>query len=126
MHVPRALRQLLAFALGFALLAHVSLSLAQARVPELHAASDLSELAGRPLTRVEVLVSGARWRGTTPSVRAEVGQVLSSELVRRSLDELLESGRFADARAEVEADGAGVRLRFRLTPRRVVADVRVS
>jgi outer membrane protein assembly factor BamA len=113
-------------ACAWALFGHVPAALGQARAPELHPAPDLSVLGGRPLTRVDVVVSGSRWRGTSPKVRAEAGQVLSPELVRRSLDELLETGRFADARAEVEADGAGVRLVIRLTPRRVVADVRVT
>jgi outer membrane protein insertion porin family len=126
MQVPRALRKLLASVLAWALLSYAPDLAAQARAPELHAAPDLSALAGRPLSRVEVVISGQRFRGVTPQVRAKAGQVFSPELVRRSLDELLESGKFADARAEVEAEPSGVRLTFRLTPRRVVADVRVS
>jgi outer membrane protein assembly factor BamA len=101
-------------------------ALGQVRVPELRPAPDLSALSGRPLTRVEVRVRGSRWLGERPSVRAFAGQLLSPELVRRSLDELLESGRYGDARAEVEADGDGVRLRIVVTPRRVIADVRVT
>jgi outer membrane protein insertion porin family len=126
MHPLRALRQVLAMALVLSLLAVAGAALGQARIPELHPAPDLSPWSGRPLTRVEVVVKGARWRGVRPSVRAEAGQLLSVELVRRSLDELLESGKFADARADVEAEGDGVRLRFVVTPRRVIADVRVT
>lgn len=126
MQFLRALRQLLAFALLWTLVSHASLLHAQASAPELHPAPDLSELVGRPLTRVDVVVSGSRWRGGSPTPRARAGQLLSPELVRRSLDELLATGRFADASAEVEADGEGVRLVLRLTPRRVVADVRVT
>lgn len=125
MQPSRELRLLRALALLLCVL-WTAVAGAQARVPQLHPAPDLSALAGKPLTRVDVVVSGARWRGARPSVRAVAGQVLSSELVRRSLDELLETGKFADARAEVEAEGDGVRLTFRVTPRRVVADVRVS
>jgi outer membrane protein assembly factor BamA len=121
---PRRLAWAVALALGWLLWGTVAA--AQARAPALRPAPDTSALLGRPLSRVEVLVAGARWRGAGPSVRAEVGQLLSPELVRRSLDELLETGKFADARAEVEADGSGVLLRFRVTPRRVIADVRVS
>ncbi len=99
---------------------------AQLRVPKLEPAPDLSGLAGRPLTRVEVVVAGSRWQGQRPSVRAEPGQLLSPELVRRSLNQLLDSGRFASARAEAELEGDGVVLRFHCTPRRVIADVRVS
>ncbi len=126
MHVPRALRKLLASALAWALLSYSPGMAAQPRAPELHVAPDLSGLIGRPLVRVDVVVAGERCRGTPPQARAQVGQPLSPELVRRSLDELLAGGRFAEARADVEADGEGVRLVLRVTPRRVVADVRVS
>src|SRR5258705_9152033 len=100
MHVPRALRQALGLALVLWRLGMAQLALGQAKVPKLHPAPDLSKVIGRPLTRVEVVVSGSRWLGVRPSVRAEVGQILTPELVRRSLDELLEGGKFADARAE--------------------------
>lgn len=126
MHPPRALRLAQAMALVLWLLGGAENALGQARVPELHPAPDLSVLSGRPLTRVEIVVRGSRWLGERPSVRAVAGQLLSPELVRRSLDELLESGKFSDARAEVEADTDGVRLRIFVTPRRVVADVRVT
>jgi outer membrane protein insertion porin family len=99
---------------------------AQARVPALRPPLDSAAFVGRPLSRVEVVVAGARWRGPAPSVRAEPGQLLSPELVRRSLDELLETGKFAEAHAEIEVEGDGILLRFRVTPRRVIADVRVS
>ncbi|HEX2876704.1 MAG TPA: POTRA domain-containing protein [Polyangiaceae bacterium] len=125
MHPPRALRVAQAMALALWLLGAAT-ALGQVRVPELRPPPDLSALSGRPLTRVEVQVRGSRWLGERPSVRAVAGQLLSPELVRRSLDELLESGRYGDARAEVEADGDGVRLRIVVTPRRLVADVRVT
>jgi len=126
MHVPREPRLLQALALILWLLV-ASSAQGQARAPELHPPPDLSALLGRPLTSVDVLLNGARWRGThAPTVHAEAGQVLSSELVRRALDELLETGKYADARAEVEADGDGVRLVLRVTPRRIIADVRVT
>ncbi|MDF3070624.1 MAG: putative exported protein [Polyangiaceae bacterium] len=125
MQPSRELRLLRALALLLCLLWATVVG-AQTRVPELRPAPDLSALAGRVLTGVEVEVEGKRWRGTRPTARAVAGQVLSSELVRRSLDALLETGKFADARAEVEADGEGVRLTLRVTPRRIIADVRVS
>ncbi len=128
MPAPRALRLVhLARALALLLgLCWAAAAAAQTRAVELHPAPELSGLAGRPLRRVEVVVTGTRWRGAAPSVRAEAGQLLSPELVRRSLDELLETGKFADARAEVEADGDTVVLRLFVMPRRVIADVRVS
>lgn len=112
---------LLALSMGL-----VALSAQAQQVPKLEPAPDISALAGRPLTRIEVRLVGSRWLGERPSVSAEAGQVLSPELVRRSLDELLETGKYADAQAQVEADGDGVLLRFLVTPRRVIADVRVT
>lgn len=112
---------LLALSLGL-----VALSAQAQQVPKLEPAPDISALAGRPLTHVEVSLVGSRWIGDRPSVSAEAGQILSPELVRRSLDDLLETGKFADAQAQVEPDGDGVRLRFLVTPRRVIADVRVT
>jgi outer membrane protein assembly factor BamA len=125
MQPSRELRLLRALAISWCLL-WATAAFAQTRVPELRPAPDLSALSGRVLTRVEVVVDGTRWRGAQPQVRAVPGQVLSAELARRSLDELLETGRFADARAEVAADGEGVHLTFRVTPRRVIAGVRVT
>jgi outer membrane protein assembly factor BamA len=124
-HRARRLAWAVVLALGWLLWARAAA--AQASAPTLRPAPDTSGLAGRPLARVEVVVAGARWRGALPSVRAEAGQLLSPELVRRSLDELLETGKYASADAEVEADGeTGVVLRLRVTPRRIIADVRVS
>jgi outer membrane protein insertion porin family len=125
MQVPREPRLVQALALVLLLL-WSTLAWGQARPPELRPAPDLSAWSGRLLTRVDVVVTGTRWRGRRPTVRAEVGQVLSPELVRRSLDELLEGGKFADGRAEVEVDGEGVRLAFYITPRRIIADVRIT
>jgi outer membrane protein insertion porin family len=126
MHAPRARRLCQALALVLCVLLAASGAAAQARVPELRPPPDLTKVAGRVLSRVEVVVSGSRWAAVRPRVRAEPGQVLSPELVRRSLDDLLETGKFADARAEVEAEGDGVVLRLVVTPRRVIADVRVT
>jgi outer membrane protein assembly factor BamA len=121
-----ARRWCLALAVLLCVLCSVGSAFGQAKVPELRPPPDLRGLVGRPLSRVEVVVSGARWRGKLPVARAEAGQLLSPELVRRSLDGLLESGKVAAASAEVEPDGDNVVLRFRLTPRRVIADVKVT
>src|SRR5512134_2528938 len=79
------LRLVLALALALGVLLGGERAQAQVRV-ELKPPADLSALSGRPLRRVEVVVSGARWRGAPPGVAAEAGQLLSPELVRRSLD----------------------------------------
>jgi outer membrane protein assembly factor BamA len=124
--VSRLVRLVLALALGLSVLLELRPARAQVGVVELRPPVELNGLVGRPLRRVEVVVSGARWGGAPPAVAAAAGQLLSPELVRRSLDQLLESGKFADARAEVESEGDGVVLVFRVTPRRVIADVRVT
>src|SRR5687767_9222463 len=88
--LPRSLRLLWAVAVASCCWLWSVAAPAQLRVPELAPpAPDQSALFGRPLSRVEVRVAGARWRGVVPTVRAEAGQLLSPELVRRSLDELL-------------------------------------
>jgi outer membrane protein assembly factor BamA len=132
MNFHRAHRRLLAIALASCAWLMPLLALAQGaprsapRAPDVRPAADVSALVGRPLTRVLVSVEGSAWAGSPPSVRAEPGQFFTPDLVRRSLAALLETGRYADARAEVEPDGAGVLLRIRVVPRRVIAGVRVT
>src|SRR4051812_18582870 len=84
------------------------------------------ELEGRPIVRVEVVVEGGRFGQPTTVTRVRAGQVFSAEAARRALQELTDSGRFADVKLEVEEAGAGVILRLRALPRRVVARLELS
>jgi outer membrane protein assembly factor BamA len=97
-----------------------------ASVPELGPASSLGDLAGRPVTRIEVVTRGGRWERPVALRRVRLGDPLSGELARRALDELADSGRFADARAEVEPDGAsGALLRLSVLPRRIITAIKI-
>src|SRR5437868_6233199 len=70
-----------------------------------HPAPNLGELLGRTLTRVDVAASGGRWLSTPQLQSVHAGQPISVELVRRALDELADSGRYADLSCAIEADG---------------------
>lgn len=74
------------------------------RIPELSPAPALGGLLGRTITRVEVVPVGGRWeeRPTPRFVRA--GDTLTSELARRAMLELTDTGRFANVSAEAEGD----------------------
>jgi outer membrane protein assembly factor BamA len=96
------------------------------RVPSIDPAPELGTLLGRRITRVEVVSVTQLWAGSTPELRVRAGDTLSPDLVRRALRELLDNGRYANASAEVLADGDGVRLRLVVIPRRVLAALRLS
>jgi outer membrane protein assembly factor BamA len=55
-----------------------------------------------------------------------VGDPLSGEVARRALQELVDSGRYADVRADVHADGDGAVLVLSVTPRRIVAGTKIT
>src|ERR1700710_1135582 len=91
----------------------------------LQSAPDLSAYVGRPISRIEFVVEGGRW-STVPTIEhARVGQLVSADLVRRVLEELGDTGRYADLRAGIENDGEGVRLVISVEPRRLIASIRV-
>ncbi len=95
---------------------------------DLQSAPDLSAFLGQPITRIVVLTEGGRWPSTPSIEHARVGQLMTTDLVRRVLQELGDTGHFADLRASVDSDGAGagVRLVIRVVPRRLIASIRVS
>jgi hypothetical protein len=71
---------------------------APARIPALPAAPPLDEFTGRPLSALDVNVEGGRI--PAPALQqVRVGQVFSPEVARLAIQELLDTGRFADVRA---------------------------
>jgi outer membrane protein insertion porin family len=96
-----------------------------AAVPELRPAPQLDDLAGRPIRRIEIIVTGERWRQPARVRRVRVGEALSSEAARRAMRELSDTGRYASVDAVALADGEGVVLRMTAVPRRIVASARV-
>src|ERR1051325_11096693 len=69
-------------------------------VPELGPAPALGALAGKPVTRIEVVNLGGRWQRPLTLRRARLGDPLSGELARRAMQELADSGYYAEVRAE--------------------------
>jgi outer membrane protein assembly factor BamA len=88
--------------------------------------SELAELEGKPIRAIEVETVGKRWK-SKPSIRSVVlGEPLTARAARRAVRELLDSGAFAQARAEARPLDDGVLLRLVAVPRRIVASVRVT
>lgn len=95
-------------------------------IPELRPAATLGDLAGRPITLVEIITLGGRWTSPTRVTRVRAGEPLSLEASRIAMRELLNTGRFARASAEAVPDGNGARLRIYVLPRRVIATIQMS
>ena len=95
-------------------------------VPELGSPPALGALAGRPVARIEIVTRGGRWQRPLTLRRARLGDPLSGELARRAMQELTDSGYYAEVRAEAAADASGVVLRLIVLPRRIAQAVRVS
>ncbi|MEO7033942.1 MAG: POTRA domain-containing protein [Polyangiaceae bacterium] len=92
----------------------------------LQSAPDLSAFVGRPISAIQVVTDGGRWTTVPVIEHARVGQLMTTDLVRRVLAELGDTGRYANLRASVEADGDGVRLVIGVEPRRLIASIRVA
>lgn len=84
-------------------------------------ASNLAGLLGRPLAAVQIETEGALWAERLSSSQAKLGEPVTAELARRVMDELLGTGRFASARAELLEIEGQVTLVVWVRPRRVVA-----
>ena len=95
-------------------------------IPELTPAPELSRLANRRLTRLDLSHKGKLWESAFQFKRVRLGEVYTSGLARRAMRELLDSGKFADVSARAEPDGAGVRLVLTVLPRRLIATLKLS
>lgn len=95
-------------------------------IPDLGGAPALGDLVGRPIDRVEVVVTGPRWVAPAQVRSVHPGEPLTLAAARRAARELLATGAYAKASTEVERTGGRVILRVRVLPRRLVANVRVD
>lgn len=95
-------------------------------IPEISPAAPLGDLEGKPITRIEIVPLGDRFRSTVRVTRVRPGDPLSAETSRAAMREILDSGRFARASAEAVPDGNGARLRIFVLPRRLIATIQVS
>jgi outer membrane protein assembly factor BamA len=95
-------------------------------LPEIRPAPSLEGIAGRNLARIDVIMPEGRWSKPVVLRRVRTGVAFSTDVTRLALTELLDSGRYADARAEATPEGDGVVLRLFVTPRRIVAGVKTT
>jgi len=118
------------FLLGFALLHPTG----EARAAEVISAgtpipllsdtrSALESHSGRTIVGVEVDTQSRWFSEQVHLTEFRVGDRFDAVLVRAVLRRLLDTGRFASARAGVQEAEGGVRVRFSLVPRRLVAAV---
>jgi outer membrane protein insertion porin family len=95
-------------------------------IPALSQAPPLDEFNGKPLNAIDITVEGRPGAAPPALQQVKVGQTFSPEVARLAIQELLDSGRFADVRAEVESLGQGVRLRLSALPRFVIVRVELT
>jgi outer membrane protein assembly factor BamA len=93
------------------------------RLPVVPAAPDLAPFVGKPVLRIVVVSEGGRVVDSGALKAARVGSTFSTSLARLALRELLDSGRYANARVAVEPIEGGVVLRFIVLPRRIISRV---
>ncbi|NLE88166.1 MAG: BamA/TamA family outer membrane protein [Myxococcales bacterium] len=88
------------------------------------APADLAASAlGAPVSTIEVRVLGGLWEEQLPITRIRPGERLTPELARRTMRELVATGRVADVRSVVETRPEGTALVFEVVPRRLAATV---
>ncbi|HEY6556598.1 MAG TPA: hypothetical protein VI072_04965, partial [Polyangiaceae bacterium] len=94
-------------------------------VPRLDPPPDLGKLSGRRVLRIDVESEGGRWVKPVRLRSVRAGETLSMDLAHRAMRELIDTGRYANVRAEVSALGEGARLRLVVLPRRVIASIKL-
>jgi outer membrane protein insertion porin family len=96
-----------------------------ALVPVRPAAAEVADYLGKPITSVRLVLDG---RDTTEPVLTQLvetraGNPLSMLEVRESVTHLFSLGRFDDVRVDASPEGAGVALRYELSPIHVVSKI---
>lgn len=101
--------------------------------PALAEGADVAPFVNQVVLGVDVVLDqGPGGAPAWPDVKApsvgvlRPGDFLTARAVRDALGEVLATGAFADARAELAIEGAGVRVTIRATPRKVIGAVRVD
>lgn len=79
-----------------------------------------------PIVDVRVEVKGRKFSGRPTLRRMKKGERFSPALLRDDLREVLDSGRFADARGKVEKQGDGVIVIVEVVPRRTVGSIAIE
>jgi outer membrane protein assembly factor BamA len=97
-------------------------------VPTLAPPQELGDLAGKPVTRVAVVLEGNIWEdvGVPPVKSVKPGTVLTPALARRALDEVLATGGFARGQVTATAENGGALLVVRVVPRKLIQKLQVD
>ncbi len=82
-------------------------------------------LEGSPILGAEVILEDNRWNDPTPPPPRVAGESFSAVVARRGLRELLATGQFANGRVSAFAEEGGVRVAYHMTPRKLIARLRV-
>ncbi len=108
--------------------ADVDVAQGAAGPPTLKPAADVSRFLGLPITRIDVVLDDDTWSDVrVPAVKSvRAGEGFEPFLARRALDEVLATGRFAQGRVSVVADGTGVRLVVHGVPRKLVETLHID
>jgi len=92
-------------------------------------APDVRAFVGKTVSAVSITETQSGWDDTKkPEIKAlRPGDVLTMDKVRAATAELLAEGHFADASVTATEDGrAAVKIRFVVTPRRIIESLRVD
>lgn len=87
---------------------------------------NLSALENKPIRAISIETAGTLWKSSPRVTSVAIGTPLTASVARMAVDELLETGRFAQARADARPFEDGAILRIVVVPRRVVAGIDVS
>src|SRR5690606_23031063 len=96
------------------------------KLPLLRPRPDLRAFEGRVVKEVVLVDVDEHTEQPLVLERIRLGDLLTPELVRRAMRELVENGRYASVRAEVEALADGARLRLFASIRKTVQDLRIE
>ncbi len=89
------------------------------------AAAEVADYLGKPVASVRLVLDGRETteRALVQVVETRAGNPLSMLEVRESITHLFSLGRFDDVRVDASPEGAGVALRYELSPVRVVSKI---
>jgi outer membrane protein insertion porin family len=96
------------------------------KLPVLRPRPDLSAFEGRVVKLIVLYDVDEKVERPLSLQHLAPGDLMTEEAVRRAMRELVEGGRHADVRAEVDLLGDGVRLRLFASVRKTVQDVRIE
>jgi outer membrane protein insertion porin family len=97
--------------------------------PVLKPASELTPFINQPVLRVDVVVEASdRWPDVkVPTIGSlKPGDFVTQRVIRDAIEEVLAGGSFADARAELKQEGAGVNVTIRVVPRKVIDSINID